>query len=507
MKKDPIDRLFEEKLKDHSEVPDPKVWKAIEASLDKKKKSRKVVPFWWKFAGAAAILLFALYLLNPIADSNVPVDSISDTEKASPNLPGNQASSPGDTVVIPNEKGAVVAGPGKKDSQASSGPSRAEDEGQTAETPDPRSGKIPEATLARSGNAGKAASGIKGQDDQQRAGKPDTTLSEVTGIQDKSDKRPSFVESGGGVNPGDQPDVRDARTIADGQADKKTPFKDLEPEAIVETSREQEEEEAGKKSIYDEIAEKESPEIAENNGPHWSVGPRVAPVYFNSFGQGSPIHSNFVSNSKSGNINLSYGIALSYNISPKLSVRSGINKVDYGYDTNEISFSPALAVSSNEKINNIDYSLSSRNLIVRNSSEARAAQDALAVEVSAQNPERDGRMVQQFGYIEVPLELNYALVDRKLGIHLIGGLSSLFLVDNSVTLESNGDTTEMGAANNLNSLNFSTNIGLGIQYELSSKLQLNVEPVFKYQLNTFSDAAGNFNPYSIGVYSGLSLKF
>ena len=116
-------------------------------------------------------------------------------------------------------------------------------------------------------------------------------------------------------------------------------------------------------------------------------------------------------------------------------------------------------------------------------------------------------MVQEFGYLEVPMELNYSLMDRKLNIDLIGGISSLFLVNNSVTLESSGSSTEMGQANNLNDVNFSTNIGLGVNYELTDKMKVHLEPMFKYQLNTFSDTEGNFQPYSLGIYTGMSFKF
>jgi hypothetical protein len=125
----------------------------------------------------------------------------------------------------------------------------------------------------------------------------------------------------------------------------------------------------------------------------------------------------------------------------------------------------------------------------------------------AKSPGRTGTMGQQIGYLEVPLEVNYALLDSKFGIDLIGGLSSLFLTDNSVVLQSSGKTTELGEANNINSVNFSTNVGLGLNYKFTDKLKLSVEPVFKYQLNTFNDTSGNFNPYSLGVYSGFSFKF
>jgi hypothetical protein len=116
-------------------------------------------------------------------------------------------------------------------------------------------------------------------------------------------------------------------------------------------------------------------------------------------------------------------------------------------------------------------------------------------------------MVQDFGYLEVPVELQYNLMDRKLGINLIGGVSSLFLTENAVTLVSDNTSTSMGEANNINEVNFSTNFGLGMYYRLTPKMQLNLEPMFKYQLNTFSDTAGNFQPFSVGVYSGLSFRF
>ena len=249
--------------------------------------------------------------------------------------------------------------------------------------------------------------------------------------------------------------------------------------------------------------------VAEGNAKKWSAGPSVAPVYFNAIGEGSSVHSIFVPNSKSGNINLSYGLSVAYEISPKLTVRSGVHKVDYGYDTNDVAFSSSLVASTNGQIDNIDYSATSKNLVVssRKGGNANAVVSNEAIDVSAQNPERDGVMSQQLGYVEVPVELNYALVDNKFGVNLIGGISSLFLIDNSVALTSGGLTTEMGEANNVNDLNFSANVGIGVNYKFSPKVQFNLEPVFKYQLNTFSETDGTFNPYSLGIYSGLSFRF
>jgi hypothetical protein len=65
----------------------------------------------------------------------------------------------------------------------------------------------------------------------------------------------------------------------------------------------------------------------------------------------------------------------------------------------------------------------------------------------------------------------------------------------------------LGEANNLTSVSFSTNVGLGFDYKLSKKFKFNIEPMFKYQLNPYTDSSINFKPYYLGVYTGLSYKF
>jgi len=117
-----------------------------------------------------------------------------------------------------------------------------------------------------------------------------------------------------------------------------------------------------------------------------------------------------------------------------------------------------------------------------------------------------GEINQQFGYIEVPIELEYALIDKNFGLTIIGGGSSLFLDNNRVQLVSGEVKTDLGKATNINSTSFSTNIGLGMDYKLTDKFSINVEPIFKYQINTF-DKVNNVQPVNFGVYSGLSFKF
>ena len=246
--------------------------------------------------------------------------------------------------------------------------------------------------------------------------------------------------------------------------------------------------------------EKEEGVLATAKLSRWQVTTNVAPVYFNSVSNGSPIESQFSENNKSYENNLSLGVGVQYAVNKKLSVRAGINKVTLGYATNDVVFFGALnsigvsTLSTDNSMSNIEV-VSSTNV-----SALRPFEDNMA------NVER-GVLNQTMGYYEVPLELSYAVLNRKFGIDLIGGFSTLFLNENSVSVQSATTTMDLGKANNLNDIHLSSNIGVGFKYEFWKSFEAHFEPTFKYQFNTFSRDAGNFKPYFVGLYTGISFKF
>ncbi|MGB5820115.1 MAG: outer membrane beta-barrel protein [Saonia sp.] len=514
MSKKKIDELFQEKLKSFDEIPDEKVWKAIETSLDQRKKSRKLIPLWWKLGGVAALLAIVLYVINPFAsgpDIETIITDVDDTKTQK--IEQNKSPDNRDHTVPDENLEKVVTTP----------ENNAQINADDHVTPLEKKSSYPETTEESLAN-----SQIKKEqthDIDQNIGNQKNRISSA-GSQNKStndnkdiaktNKEDSFIDSKKEAIAKnlEEDQINHQKNQNPKENKEKGIFKkEMGKEAVVQTDKQKQTdaiEESNKKSIFDEIAaQEEEALIAENNTGKWSVGPSVAPVYFDSFGEGSPIHSDFTPNSKSGNVNFSYGLSVSYEINKRLSLRTGIHKVDYGYDTDQVEFSSSIDGSTNAVIDNIDYSRASRNLVIR-SKASGGFSDPLSnsVEfVSAETPSLDGRMVQEFGYLEVPFELNYALVDKKMGVNVIGGFSSLFLVDDAIRLESEGLSTEVGTSNKINSVNFSTNVGLGINYKFSSKVRLNVEPIFKYQLNTFSETAGDFRPFSIGVYSGINYRF
>ena len=221
-------------------------------------------------------------------------------------------------------------------------------------------------------------------------------------------------------------------------------------------------------------------------------------------GKGSSIDSLFANNSKSGNVNLSYGINASYNINKKLSVRTGINKVNLSYKTKDvISFQTLPSASNTSTLRNIKSANNTNNNIMflsANSTSLSQAPSELASTLKAS-------IDQELGFIEVPFELKYNLSNKKLGVNVIGGFSMLFLNDNNVYSVLNEVRSLLGEATNLNELSYSANVGLGLDFKMSESVNLNLNPMFKYQINTFNNTSGDFQPYFIGVYSGINVKF
>lgn len=498
MKKENIDKLYQKELKDFSKVPDERVWKAISASLDKKEKRKRVIPLWWKLGGIAAVIAISLLFFNPQNENQISNQKITDTDNNSENS--------------------------LRDS-LNNNPAKDEDIIDTDVLTDSD-------TFENNNNSLKNSSEVKVANKQlvgtQKTNLPATTSnisenSDVVVPKNTLEKREALASTNKlenktiGVEEGSEPQKSTA-VLASRTTDEKKKSDlvnssiDKESSVVTNTNSEDTNDNPAvtsdnKRSIFEEIEKSEDLALnEESNKGQWELGPTVGPVYFNSFGTGSPIHSNFVPNSKSGNINLSYGIGVAYQVGKKVKIRSGLNKVDYSYNTNDIAFSASLTASTNSQIDNINYIPTSQNLVVRNAEESRIIQQTTNVEIAAPSPTREGTMVQDFGYLELPLELNYAIIDKKFGFNVIGGFSSLFLVNNAVVLESGDGEMEMGEANNLNSVNLSTNFGLGFNYKFTSKIQLSLEPMFKYQLNTFSQTAGSFQPFSVGVFTGLNFK-
>jgi hypothetical protein len=236
----------------------------------------------------------------------------------------------------------------------------------------------------------------------------------------------------------------------------------------------------------------------------WAISTNASPVYFNSLAEGSSIDEQFNSNSKNYSTTLSFGLAGSYTINNKLSLKTGVNSINLSYNTNDVLFESRMREVDNN-IPTISRNANASNMVFssKNGTVNEISGDVENVIID----NNIGALKQNISYIEVPLELSYKLIDKKFGVEIIGGMSTLFLNQNNISLVTNGLEMEVGRANNLNNIHFSSNVGLGFKYSFWKSFNANFQPMFKYQINTFNQNSSNFKPYFIGLYSGISFSF
>ena len=452
-----IDRLFQEKFKDYEVFPEPIVWKNIEKQIRKQKK-RRIIPLWLRFAGAAAILLIlvstGLWIFdqdnnlenkpNEIIITNTEVDAATDSEKNDL----DKAKKNIDTDQISDFKEENLISTSNQQNYKSKSNDIQISEGLNTEVEESN-------TLAAE------AEGVIATTER--------VTEQSIAVEENSNEANVFLE-------GDK--------------------------ALVALEENNEVKEEGKMDLLEEMSKlNDNEEITEAKEKKWSVGSIIAPVYYNTFSNGSPIDPSLANNNKDGEGSVSYGLKLNYKLSNKLSLQSGINTVDLGYVTENVSalLSSSLLEGSETNINtNIEeVSVATVSTLSQNS-------DAFSQRSSI---DQNGSLDQNFSYVEIPLEAKYNILQKKLGVNIVGGISTYLLYQNKVTINSFGKSTILGEASNLNSLNFSGNLGLDFDYNISKKLYINVSPMLKYQFNTFSENAGGFQPYYFGVYTGLNFRF
>ncbi|ALJ05539.1 hypothetical protein APS56_10585 [Pseudalgibacter alginicilyticus] len=490
-----IDRLFQECFKDFEAIPNDAVWNNIEAKLQQKNKKHKVIPIWWRYVGIAALLLLLLTVGNSFLDdttniipSNNVVDTQNTTRSSTTKTNENKTTISVTTDVNPtkNNDNSIsnknVSNSSLKN-EFSTGKNEAivnhSDEDTQLKNNGFNQDKLPKI------NTGKPKLNI-----ENKVGKTTYIAKNLEknnyNLPEKESKLPNSEE-------GKPIHDNNPTTIANTQ-----PKEDNQVAENLEKNKEP--------SIEDFLKKTEEIIEEEKQLNRWSLTPNAAPVYFNTLSEGSSIGGQFNNNSKTAEANMSYGISASYAVNNKLSIRSGINKVNLGYNTNNVVVFETLSKSSSSSLlSNVKASSQNANalenvaLVSGDNFESNEAVNLTSNSKTSIN--------QSFGYIEVPLEIQYNLLNKKLGVNLIGGFSSFFLSDNELFSEVEGNRTPIGEATNINNISYSANFGLGFQYKFTKKLNLNLEPMFKYQIKTFNNTSGNFTPYFIGVYTGIGFKF
>lgn len=226
-----------------------------------------------------------------------------------------------------------------------------------------------------------------------------------------------------------------------------------------------------------------------NSFNKWEVRSVFIPVYYASFIKNS-LFNEFVSNNSKTDVSSSaYGVDVAYSFSNKWSVKTGVFKKNLSYLTKDVEVVFQESISNN--LDSQDVGLYSLN-------------DGMFSE----NFMLSGEVRQDVSYFEMPIEVGYNLINKKIGVNLNGGFSTLFLGENNTAFQGDAKSYSLDADSKLKNVSYSLNVGVDTDIKISNSWKYSVSSSFKYHLNSaISGSKESFNPYSFGLKTGFSYSF
>lgn len=265
----------------------------------------------------------------------------------------------------------------------------------------------------------------------------------------------------------------------------------------------------------------------------WLIGGQFAPLY-SYRNLTSEKYQDYVKeqiNSKESGI-LAYAGGINLTVSPnkRLSIQSGLYYSVYGQEKNSLEAAMVVTDPTNDILDNPEwYNIGSEEEIqavyVGNStgkimafdetlSGTRLSPSYIQADQSPANQLNSSLPVssvtQYFEYLELPVNLKYKIMDKKFDVSLMGGISANFLIGTDIQLnyDDNSSKNTDYTTEGLNRINYSSLMGIGFEYPLFKNLILNIEPKFRYYLNSINkEQVYDIRPYSIGIFSGISYLF
>lgn len=258
----------------------------------------------------------------------------------------------------------------------------------------------------------------------------------------------------------------------------------------------------------------------ETKTQRWSISALASPTYSINYNSGKNEFADQLLTRDQAIISYSGGVALSFNISKRVSVQSGLYYSTFGHELADINTYSGFSDYNQSKGGHTFEVITEHGTVYTKNSDiflsdalsdnrvlTRYTDDIFDPLKSGLQP-LGSSLLQNFSYLELPFIVRYKVIDKVIDLNIIGGLSSNFLVKNAVFTSSDGKRYEVATTEGMNPLTFSSSFGMGLEYNLSKNLSLNMEPTVRYYINSASGIPGmNLHPYSFGLFSGVSYKF
>ena len=268
--------------------------------------------------------------------------------------------------------------------------------------------------------------------------------------------------------------------------------------------------------IYNDIYYESVAAVEDNR---WSILAMASPTYYSQFTTSSNELSHQIKASDQGKASYSGGVGFSYKINGRLSIQSGLYYSAIGQELGNITAHSGFAQvnpskgSNNFKVLTANGTVSASNpdiyLGSTNVPDRMLTKYTLDVldPVKANLNYLSNSIFQDLSYLELPLLLRFKAIDRKMGLSFVGGLSYNFLVNNSVYVIDGGGKIPVGTTEGVSNLSLSSSLGMGMEYKISKNLSFNIEPTFRYFINSNADRIVGLHSYALGIFSGVAYKF
>jgi hypothetical protein len=275
------------------------------------------------------------------------------------------------------------------------------------------------------------------------------------------------------------------------------------------------------------IAENIKNSAAAKPDKNWKMGMFVAPGYSSYNASHSESYAkNMTYSGSEGNTNVSGGFSVQYKTGKRWIVESGVYYAQNGQQSEnsvnilsenvnaDNAFAPPDVnyFSNAVRVENNHLAMNSTAGVIQFSGTPKGAElsgDFEASKTAVTNlMVPNGEFSQVFEFMEIPLYVRYRLVDSKLGIELLTGLSTGIVVGNNAYIENQYGIQNIGETMDISTFNISGTLGMGVNYALGKHFSVAVEPRFNYYLNSISNNESvEFRPYRIGFYTGVTYEF
>ncbi|MDN5202560.1 hypothetical protein QQ008_14325 [Fulvivirgaceae bacterium BMA10] len=189
------------------------------------------------------------------------------------------------------------------------------------------------------------------------------------------------------------------------------------------------------------------------------------------------------------------GFNMGFKIAKKWIVQSGVNYLNYSADAQTNAF--LQDASNNNRVPLYSGLESLKNDVLDNATNSNVSFASIDLN-------------NQFQFVSIPVKMGYVLLNKKVSLILTSGVSTDFLIENTVSDDSNTVdefTIKPGVDSPYRSVYFNGLIGTQISYQFAKNYSFSLEPLYSIAINSFSKSDNNLNSYPSSLNVGIGIKY